>query len=108
VLKTYSMDFDQLLATPIKRFWFLNRQVDRLRAEEELRQISLLAAAGSQESYTKAIENLEKSLGEIAVFQPVAKVFDIKTQGRDPEFDQAGLHALASHTKPRRRKISKD
>lgn len=95
---------------PIKVFWYLNKQVDRLRAEEELRQASILAAITSQEGYEKALENLRGQLGEIAVFEPSVTTLNLDAatdEGLDPEFDRAGLMALkARHCAPK--KVTKD
>lgn len=77
---------------PIKRFWFYNKQVDRVRAEEDLRMISLLAAATSGEAYEKAIEGLEKQLGKIVVMVPVATTLEVN--GLDAEYERAKLLAL--------------
>lgn len=77
---------------PVKRFWFYNKQVDRLAAEEDLRMINLLASVTSGEAYGKAIDNLRKQMGEIHVIVPVARTFN--ADEIDPEFERDKLRAL--------------
>lgn len=93
-MRFYAISFDDLLRAPLKRFWFLLRQIDRLHAEDDLRMIRAAASASSSESYEAASKHLTEQLGDVFVFEEVKKiVIDPKT-GLDPEFDRAGLHAL--------------
>lgn len=84
---------------PVKRFWFYNRQVDRLAAEEDLRMINLLVAVTSSEAYGKAVEGLRKSMGEIYVAMPVHHTMTVNGDDgeMDPEFDRSALLALKRH-----------
>lgn len=79
---------------PAKRFWFYNKQVDRLAAEEDLRMINLLASVTSGDAYGKATENLRKQMGEIVVLVPVSSTLIIDDGKRDPQFDRAAFLAL--------------
>ena len=94
-MREFAIPYDALLKTPIKRFWFLNRQVDRLRAEDDLRRMKVLVAVNSNESFQQALDGFTKQMGTIAVFEEKTRelVNDPET-GLDPEFDRAGLHAL--------------
>ncbi|NIH77429.1 tetrahydromethanopterin S-methyltransferase subunit G [Ochrobactrum sp. P20RRXII] len=77
-------------------FWLHNRTIDRLRAEEDLRQIQVLAAVTSKDSYDSVVERLTKFLGRTVEFDEADKyelVIDPKT-GRDVTFDHEGLKAL--------------
>ena len=98
VLKEYSMDFDDLLQTPIRRFWFLSNQVDRLRAESEMRQLQLLASAQSGEGFKASYDHLNNQLGKIYVWdEPISgEIVVDPVTGMDPEFNREGLHALAT------------
>jgi hypothetical protein len=92
----YSMSFDELMALPIKRFWFLANQVDRIRAERDLRQLQMLGSATSLEAYKMANEHLNGQVGQVYVWAPVAPG-EIKINpdtGLDAEFDRAGLDML--------------
>lgn len=80
----------------IRRFWFLSNQVDRLRSEQDLRQIQLLASVGSVEAYKHASEHLKSQTGQVYVWAmktPTEIVVDPDT-GLDPEFNREGLRAL--------------
>jgi len=84
------------MALPIKRFWFLSNQVERLRAEKDQRQLQLLASVTTQEGFKTANENLKKEIGTVYVWTPKVDTeikIDPKT-GLDPEFDREGLRAL--------------
>lgn len=96
VLKEYGIGFDDLLQTPLRRFWFLNNQIDRLRAEKELRQLQLLASAQSGDAFKATYDHLSNQIGKIYVWdEAVSNEIVINTEtGLDPEFDRNGLHAL--------------
>lgn len=85
------------MALPIKRFWFLVNQVDRIRAERDLRQLALMASVTTAEGYSASFEGLTKQQGTIYVWSPVPPPSEIRIDpdtGLDPEFDRAGLQAL--------------
>lgn len=102
------MPFEELLKTPIKRFWFLHRHVDRIRAESDIRQLNLLGAVTAQDSFNKAHEDLRRSLGEIVVLEPVAPTLNLDPHQRDPEFDAAGMAALMLKHGVPKRKVTQD
>lgn len=90
------MGFEELMQIPLKRFWFLANQVDRLRAEQEIRQLQLLGSAQSGDAYKEAIKALKNEMGTVFVWSKNESTeirIDPKT-GLDPEFDRAGLQAL--------------
>jgi len=78
---------------PIRRFWFLNNQVDRLRAEQEIRQLQILACAQSSEGFKSSYDHLNTQMGKIYVWEEPKIgeiVIDPKT-GLNPEFNREGL-----------------
>lgn len=83
----------------MRRFWFLNRQIDRLEAATGLSQISILASATSPESYQQAVEGMKRVVGEIAVVEPSVSYLDMDDGKMDPEFDRDGLLALKSKSR---------
>lgn len=90
------MSFDDLLNIHLKRFWFLVNQIDRIRAETELRQAQILASVQSAEGFESAVKNLQEQTGQVFVWRQNDAdelVIDPKT-GRDPEFDRQGLMRL--------------
>ena len=90
------MAFDAVLNLPLKRFWFLVNQIDRLRAEENLRQLQLLGSTGDGEALKLANESLVDELGQVFVWEDTSpkEVRIAPDTGLDPEFDREGLRAL--------------
>ncbi len=87
---------------PVRLFWFYSRQVDRIRAEEDLRLLRVLAAAQSGEAMTKEAERLNQELGTVRVFAPVERTIVVDGQERDPNFDKAALDALRMKVRGKR------
>jgi hypothetical protein len=95
LIKTFGFKHDEVLKMPIKRFWFYNKQVERMAAEEDLRMIELLAAVTSSEAYGKKLEDLRNIKGEIYVLMPETPTLVLDGNDEmDPEFDRAAFHAL--------------
>jgi Na+/phosphate symporter len=67
------MGYQEVLKLPLKTFWALNRQLDRLRAEEEQRLLRVLSSAQSAESATQLQQELRQQIGEPVEHE---KVFD--------------------------------
>lgn len=53
---------------PIKTFWLLHKNVDRMMAEDSLRLVSALAYSQSSDGFDKFVNGLRKQLGTIAEF----------------------------------------
>lgn len=90
------MAFDAVLDTPLKRFWFLVNQIDRLKAEENLRLLQVTGAANDAEAIQIALENLKNEMGQVFVWEEQAPSeirIDPETD-TDPEFDKGGLERL--------------
>lgn len=95
-MRGYGLGFNETLALPLKRFWFLLAQLSRLEAQDDLRLMRNAASATSGEAYEAATKHFEGVIGEIYNFDRTEKTvmrIDPET-GLDPEFDRAGLHAL--------------
>lgn len=74
-------------------FWFLSRHVDRLSAEEDLRNLQVgIGYTGGKEAYELVVDDLHKRLsGDVSQAPPVM----IETpDGRDAAFDREGFEAL--------------
>ena len=76
----YAMSYPALLALPIGVFWGLARNIDRLRADEDLRQLSVIGAAiaGGDDF----VEGLKEQRGRIV------------TAERKSGFDREGFKRL--------------
>lgn len=84
------------MALPIRRFWFLSNQVERLRAEKDQRRLQLLASVTTQDGFKAANDQLKDEIGTVYVWTPKVDTeirIDPNT-GLDPEFDKEGLRAL--------------
>lgn len=96
------MSYLELRKLPIKTFWFLNRQIDRLQAEDDLRTLHLHASVGSKEGVETIHAQLQETYGQIFIEAPAASVMVVTDAGKleidrtkvHPDFDRAGLHAL--------------
>lgn len=95
-MKNYGMSISDILTLPLRRFWFLANQVDRIRAEEDLRLLQVLASSQSAEGYEKAVDSLREQMGQVYVWQPREMTLEVNVDKveRDPEFDRAGLQRL--------------
>jgi len=59
------MSYREVLDLPIRAFWLFNKNVDRIRAESDLRELQVAANSQSQEGYTSARERLVLELGPV-------------------------------------------
>lgn len=73
VMREYGQGYWDVLSLPIKTFWSLNRQVNRLRAEADIRSLRITSAAASGEAATKLHDELQR---EIETPVLVEKKFD--------------------------------
>ena len=89
-MRFYGLDDRHLLKMPLRRFWLLNKNIDRLRAEEDHRQITLLLSAASGEHASKLMGRLEKQVGTVVEFDQGKAAL---TQA-NAERDRDGLMAL--------------
>lgn len=94
----YAMTDEQILKMPVTRFWLLNRSIDRISAERDLRLARVMGSITSQEGAEALFERLDQEMGKIAVFNESIRA---KLQERDRskqalriDFDRDGLHGL--------------
>lgn len=55
---------------PIKRFWLMNTQIDRISAQRDLRALTLTNVAQSEESAKNHREHLNREIGTLVVGAP--------------------------------------
>jgi hypothetical protein len=77
------MGYAEVMKMPIRAFWVFSRNVDRLRAQDSLRNLRIAIAAQNSEAATELSEELVLGIGDVAM--P-----DI----REEPLDQAGLDEL--------------
>lgn len=68
----YGIGYREVMSLPVRAFWVMNQNIDRLRAEQDLRTINVAIATQSEESYKATVEALNKERGEWVKFSPLA------------------------------------
>jgi hypothetical protein len=78
-MRFYPLSDEQVLKMPARRFFALNRQIPKLRAEEALMQINVIGAAvGGGEGAQKFIQALQEQVG---VEKPARPKVDLASIG---------------------------
>lgn len=72
VLRHYSIDFHSILDLPLATFWMLNKNISRLLAEEDIRQMVVVAAPQSKDGYNDAFDRLSAEFGRPMIVEQVA------------------------------------
>ena len=73
----------ELLNVPLTMFWMLSRNIDRLRAEEDVRNLQVARAAQADGEAVKAfMEGLQLRIGRPVVTD---KVYDPSQDKADPD-----------------------
>lgn len=73
----------ELLGIPLTMFWMLSRNIDRLRAEEDIRNLQVARAAQADGEGVKAfMEGLQLRIGRPVVTD---KVYDSRKDKADPD-----------------------
>jgi len=64
-MRFYSMSHESVYALPLTTFWMLDRNISRIKAEEDQRQLrlSLVAQAGDQEAIKEYMTELSTAVG---------------------------------------------
>ena len=73
----------ELLGVPLTMFWMLSRNIDRLRAEEDVRNLQVARASQADGEAVKAfMEGLQLRIGRPVVTD---KVYDPRKDKADPD-----------------------
>lgn len=83
----YGVSYEALLATPIKTFWFMNQCIERIRAQNDMRALSVaVCGQGGGEAAQEYRKRLVIEQGDVLKlkFDPV----------KSAERDEEGFHAL--------------
>jgi hypothetical protein len=84
-MRHYPLSYEQVMALPVRAFWTLNRNINRLLAEEDLRAMTLHVSRQSAEGCSAYEAKLR------------AEIFPTAGGGFDPlkaERDEAGFAEL--------------
>jgi hypothetical protein len=76
-----------VLAMPVSAFWMMNKNIDRLYAETDIRMLYVVAHAQSGDGVVQFSEKMHNQMGEVFVIDEVKKAFS-------EELDREGLAAL--------------
>lgn len=70
-MRFYGMSNKEVMKLPIHQFWTFNSYIPRLKAEEDIRALTIAANAQSAEGYREIRENLVIEMGEVAKVDPI-------------------------------------
>lgn len=71
-MKFYSLSYEATMALPMKAFWHLNDNVNRLRAESEMRLLSVMAVAQQGgEVINDTMKRLSAEIGLVMLAKPI-------------------------------------
>ena len=60
------MSYRDVMRLPICTFWMMSAQINRVRAEGELRQLNIVVSGGSAEGAKETRERLLEEMGTVA------------------------------------------
>jgi len=90
-MQAYGIPHRELLALPMKTFWLLNQNIDRIFAQRDMRTLTVAVSGQSQEAAKGYRETLIAEVGVIVKFK--------ESSVMDAERDEQGfaeLKAIAS------------
>jgi hypothetical protein len=102
VLAHYGFDVPTLRKLPIVTFWMLNKAIDRMAAERDLRAARLMVQTQSEEGLTKLLADLQQQLGKIVVFDEGKLAMQMK-RDKITEDLRAELNAIGDMSNVRSR-----
>lgn len=65
------MSYREVMCLPIRTFWLLSTNINRLFAEHDMRLLSVTAAVNSSDGMKDKINELTQELGRITRFEEV-------------------------------------
>jgi hypothetical protein len=71
VIRFYSLGYEGGLKLPIRAFWRLNSEIDRIEADQDRRTLRLLLAVNSGETAQGMLKELNERIGEVVKSQNV-------------------------------------
>ncbi len=79
-MRFYSMSHESVYGLPLTTFWMLDRNISRIKAEEEQRQLrlSLVAQSGDQDTIKDYMAELSSAIGNPIVQKAVMEQGAIK------------------------------
>jgi hypothetical protein len=91
VLQFYGFgSVDVVKSMPLKTFWMLHRNIDRLEAQADYRQLMNLISAVSTEGVKARQEALQKTIGNVYILERSAQTVHVIEE----QLDRVGLERL--------------
>ena len=87
VMHFYGLSDLDLLAMPVRRFWLLNKSVDRIVAEQAIQSAVIAVQTQSGDSFSDLMKGLRKQMGQVVVLDRARK-------GVAEKLDREGLDKL--------------
>jgi hypothetical protein len=91
-MRFYGLSYEEMLALPIKMFWFMNAQIDRINAQHDMRALEVTMCSQSGEM---AVGHHEKLVLEVGT---VVTLMDDPLREAMAEKDSAGIAELKAMT----------
>ena len=63
------MSYREVMSLPIRTFWFMSECINRIRAELDMRSLSVSAAVNSSEGMKEKFDELSRDLGKVTQFE---------------------------------------
>ncbi|WP_431854310.1 hypothetical protein [Azospirillum sp.] len=67
VLRGYGLGYWELMSLPIRAFWLLHRNLDRVTAEEDLRAMTGAICALNGDAYREQAAGLRERIGQVVL-----------------------------------------
>lgn len=95
-MRFYGMSFDEALSLSPKRFFFLCRNLERVRSDEAIWELRNLGAVTSSDGFKDTMDSYVRTLGDIVTYAPTTNHLnaDEIENGIDPEYDRSKLLSL--------------
>ncbi len=64
-MRFYSTSYQEALNLPLKTFWMMSNNINRIGAEEDIRRLAVTAAASSDKGFKATQEALQREMGDV-------------------------------------------
>ena len=68
------MSYREVMSLPIRTFWLMSSNINRLFAERDMRLLSVFVAANNSEGMSDKIKELTQELGSVTRFEETLDV----------------------------------
>jgi hypothetical protein len=93
VLAFYAMNYQEVRKLPVETFWMLNKNIDRIAAENDMRAAQIGIQVQSGEGFKDLMDNLRKQLGVVFTYDEGKRAMAAKRDKLNEE-QKADLNAL--------------